>query len=165
MTWESEVAELQRRREMVLGMGGAEGIERRGDGRSWSIVEFDKTANYGPFKILNTSAIKLKPSALQGDYDPFGGGTYVTLTAESDGVPVDFFTSQMRGLLFRLQSEGQTVTNTQSSAADVETLPVRVTGSDNARLLGILIEGTFVATAKLQFAFSETGPTEPLAWA
>ena len=133
-------------------------IERRGDGRSWSIVEFDKTANYGPFKILNTSAIKLKPSALQGDYDPFGGGTYVTLTAESDGVPVDFFNSQMRGLLFRLQSEGQTVTNTQSSAADVETLPVRVTGSENARLLGILIEGSFTATAKLQFSFSETGP-------
>jgi hypothetical protein len=135
-------------------------IERRGDGRSWSIVEFDKTANKGPFKTLNTSAITLRPSAIQGDYDPFGGGTYVTLTAESDGSPVSFFNSQMRGHLFRLQSEGQTVTDSQGSGVEVSTLPIRVTGSDNARLFGITIEGApaFVATAKLQFSFSETGP-------
>ncbi len=132
-------------------------IERRGD-RSWSIVSYTSTANKGPFKLLNTSAITLRPSALQGDYDPFGGGSYVTLTAESDGAPTNFFTSADNGMLFRLQSNGQTVTNTQSSAVDTETLTVKVTGSDDARNLQIIIEGTFVSTAKLQFSFGENGP-------
>ena len=134
-------------------------IERRGtEGRTWSIGSFTSRTNKGPFKTLNTSAITLRPSALQGDYDPFGGGTYVTLTAESDGVPTAFFDSLDVGSLFRLQSAGQTVTDTQSSAATVSTLPVRVTGSDEARRIGIIIEGTFNARAVLEFAFDENGP-------
>ena len=133
-------------------------LERRFGGRSWSLVSFTGVSNKGPFKTLNTSAITLRPSALQGDYDPFGGGTYVTITAETDGNPTDLFVNGDNGSLLRLQSEGQTVTNTQASATNVETLPVRVTGSDNQRLLGVLIEGTFNSRATLQFSFSEDGP-------
>lgn len=137
-------------------------IERRGD-RTWSIGSYTARVNDGPFKVLNTSAIALRPSAIQGDYDPFGGGTYVTLTAESDGVPTNFFTSADNGMLFRLQSAGQTVTNTQSSATTVSTLPIRVTGGGDARTFGIIIEGPFVSKAVLEFAFDDDGPWNPTA--
>lgn len=136
-------------------------IERRFDGRSWSIVDF--TTRDGPFRVQNTSAITLTPSAIQGGYNPgppVGAvQEYVTLTA-SDSV---FKTEHQGGAfgpgaLFRIASAGQNVTDNQGSAVDVFTNPIRVTGTEDAREFGIIIEGTFTATARLQFSFSPDGP-------
>ena len=130
-------------------------IERRFDGRSWSVVDF--VSDDGPFRVQNTSSITMTASALQGDYNP-NTSTYVTLTASEP-----FFKQGHAsgaggpGALFRLASSGQTVTNTVS-AVDQSTDPIRVVGKEDARNFGIIIEGTFVATIKLEFAFDEDGP-------
>lgn len=130
-------------------------IERRFDGRSWSIVDF--VSYDGPFRTQNTSSTTLQPSALSGDY-ALGLGTYVTLTA-SDPI----FKTQHQGgafgpgALFRIASQGQVVTNT-GAAVDVTTEPVRVVGSGEARRLFFIIEGTFSATVDLEFAYSADGP-------
>lgn len=136
-------------------------IERRFDGRSWSLVDF--TTRDGPFRVQNTSAITLTPSAIQGGYSPgppVGAvQDYVTLTA-SDSL----FKTQHQGgafgpgALFRIASQGQNVTDNQASAVDVFTDPIRVVGNEDARQFGILIEGTFNTTVKLQFAFDPDGP-------
>lgn len=130
-------------------------IERRFDGRSWSIVDF--VSYDGPFQTQNTSSTTLQPSALSGDY-ALGLGTYVTLTASDP-----LFKTQHQGgafgpgALFRIASQGQVVTNT-GAAADVTTEPVRVVGSGEARRLFFIIEGTFSATVDLEFAYSADGP-------
>ncbi len=139
-------------------------IERRFDGRSWSITEF--VTNDGPFRTLNTGSTTIQATAISGDYDPNKPGIpndpskYVRLIASE---PI--FTTPLQGsvfgpgALFRLASAGQTVTDTKSGAgADVFTDPIRVVGSGDARQFGIIIEGTFVATARLQFAFDPGGP-------
>lgn len=126
-------------------------VERRFDGRSWSIVSY--ITDDGPFQVQNTSSVTLQVSAIRGDYDPFGGGTYITLDASE---PI--FKSTDVGTLWRLESSGQTVTDTQFDASDVSTPPIRVVGSGDARQFGIIIEGTFVSTAKLQFAYDADGP-------
>lgn len=136
-------------------------IERRFDGRSWSIVDF--TTRDGPFRVQNTSAITLTPSAIQGGYNPgppVGSvQEYVTLTA-SDSL---FKTEHQGGAfgpgaLFRIASAGQNVTDNQGSAVDVFTNPIRVTGSEDAREFGIIIEGTGTWLVRLQFSFSADGP-------
>ena len=122
---------------------------RRFDGRSWGISSF--APQDGPFRLQNTSPITMTPSAILG--------SGVTLTASDD-----YFNSLMGigvGSLFRLASQGQVVTDTTSVAPPAGgefTDPIRVTGSEDARQFGIIIEGTFSATVKLQFAFSEDGP-------
>lgn len=130
-------------------------IERRFDGRSWSLVDF--VAYDGPFRVQNTGSTTLQPSAISGDYT-IGAGTYVTLTASE---PI--FKTQHQGgafgpgALFRVESQGQVVTNT-GAAVDVATNPIRVVGSGAARQIGVIIEGTFSATVDLEFAFDEDGP-------
>jgi len=126
-------------------------VERRGDGRSWSIVTYEPED--GPFKVQNTSGITLRPTALNGN---------TTLIAEQGGSQINFFdnvrhVNSYMGALFRIESQGQTVTK-QISSADDWTNVIRVTGSGNARQFQIIIEGTFSATVKLQFAFSPDGP-------
>jgi hypothetical protein len=130
-------------------------IERRYDGRSWSLVDF--VSYDGPFRVQNTGSTTITPSALSGDYDSTFL-TYVTLTASE---PI--FKTQHQGgafgpgALFRIASQGQVVTNT-GTAVDVATEPVRVVGSGEARRLFYIIEGTFSATIDLEFAYSPDGP-------
>ena len=133
--------------------------ERRLDGRSWSRVDY--TTRDGPFRTQNTSATTLAASAISGGYDT-NTSTFVTLTASPAQSGI-FQTAHQGGVfgpgaLFRLESSGQVVTDTQASAVDVFTNPIRVVGTGDAREFGILVEGTFVSTARLQFAFDANGP-------
>lgn len=124
-------------------------IERRGTGRSWSVVQY--FPENGPFRVQNTSATTITPSALQGQ---------VTLTASK---PVFTQEHEDNGALFRIASGGQTVTDSVSADVETWTGPIRVTGTENARVFGIIIEGTFSATITVQFSIgSATGPWNDL---
>lgn len=118
-------------------------IERRGTGRSWSVVSY--LPEDGPFRVQNVSGIELTPSALVGD---------ITVTASKPVFKTEHATFRS---IFRIASAGQTVTKSISGADDF-TDPIRVVGSDAARVFGLIVEGTFVATVTLQFAFSASGP-------
>jgi hypothetical protein len=134
-------------------------IERRFDGRSWSLAEF-VTAD-GPFRVQNVGSTTLEVNKISGDYDLGGGGTtgFAVLTASEPIFKTEHQGSAFGpGALFRVASAGQVVTNTSSADDNTATDPVRVVGSEDARTFGILIEGTFVATVTLQFAFTEDGP-------
>lgn len=111
-------------------------IERRGVGRSWSIVDY--LPEDGPFKIGNVSEISMTPSALFGN---------ATLTASKS-----YFRSSNVGSLFKLVSSGQTVTKSISTA-NIFTDTVEVTGADSARVINIVVTGTFSATWHLQRSF------------
>lgn len=118
-------------------------IERRGTGRSWSLVDY--FPEDGPFRIQNTTGLTLTPSGLVGD---------ITITASEPLFKQEHATHRS---LWRIASQGQVVTQS-ISAEDTWTSPIRVTGNDAAREFGILITGTFTATVSLQFAFDEAGP-------
>lgn len=118
-------------------------IERRGDGTSWSVADY--LPEDGPFRVQNVSGITLTPSALNGD---------ITLTA-SEGIFKQGHADNRS--IWRIGSQGQTVTKAISGADDF-TDPIRVVGTEDARVFSIIIEGTFVATVTLQFAFSKDGP-------
>ena len=122
-------------------------IERRST-RSWSTVQY--FPENGPFLVQNTTATTLTPSALQGQ---------ITITASK---PVFKPEHQTNHSLFRIASSGQSVTD--SVSADVETFtgPIRIVGSGTARKFGIIVEGTFSATATVQFGFSDDGPWNDL---
>jgi hypothetical protein len=118
-------------------------LERRGTGTSWSFVLY--LPEDGPFRIQNVSGVTITPSALNGN---------ITLTASQ---PI-FKNSHVTGRsLWRIASTGQVVTE-PISGDNVFTDPIRVTGSGDARLFSIFVEGTFVATVTLQFAFDPGGP-------
>jgi hypothetical protein len=114
-------------------------IERR-DGNSWSVVLYEPET--GPFRNVNSTPITLTPSGLTGD---------VTLTASKA-----FFRTTHVGALFRIQSTGQTVTES-INAADTFSDPIRVAGVEGQRLFGITIAGTFTATVTLQYSVGEPG--------
>lgn len=129
--------------------GGAFGenmfkLERRGTGRSWSFVLY--LSEDGPFRIQNVSGTTIAPSALNGN---------ITLTASEDIFRNEHVTGRS---LWRIASVGQTVTAMASADTGVFTDPIRITGSGDARLFSIFVEGVFMATVTLQFAFSDTGP-------
>lgn len=117
-------------------------IERRGDGRSWSIVEY--FPENGPFRVQNTGPIDITPSAISGQ---------ITLTASK---PL-FRPGHANHSLFRMASSGQTVTNT-ISAQDTFTPVIRVVGAEAARVFAVIIENLSDSTVTLQFAFSDDGP-------
>lgn len=119
-------------------------IERSGDGRSWGVVNY--LPEDGPFRIQNVSGITMAPSALNGD---------INITSSEPFFKLEHATFNS---LIRIASNGQTVTKQISSADDWTTPPIRVTGSGTARVFQIIVEGTFSATVKLQFAFSADGP-------
>lgn len=66
-------------------------IERRGSGRSWSAVEY--VSVNGPFSLLPTADVRLKPAASFGN---------TTLEADAD-----FFDTGHKNALFRLTHQGQ----------------------------------------------------------
>lgn len=119
-------------------------IERRGNDRSWGIVGY--APEDGPFRVQNTSALTLTPSAVDGN---------ITLTASDPLFKVEHSQS---ATLWRIASNGQVVTDMWSGAPFELDPGVRVVGSETARDLRIFIEGTFVATVHLQFAFDKNGP-------
>lgn len=114
-------------------------IERRAN-NSWSVVDFNPVD--GPFRTINAGPVTITPSALTGD---------VTLAASAD-----LFASGHVGALFRIQSSGQTVTET-ITAQNTFSDPIRVTGVDAQRAFSLFISGTFVATVVLQYSIAEPG--------
>jgi hypothetical protein len=93
--------------------------------------------------------VTIAPSAIFGD---------ITLTA-SEGI---FKNSHVTGRsLWRIDSVGQTVSKAISGEDDF-TKSIKVTGNGDARIFDFIVEGTFVATVTIQFAFSEDGPWNDL---
>lgn len=118
-------------------------IERRSN-RSWSVVKY--LANDGPFKIPNTRKIRLKPTALQGN---------TTLTSN-----VPFFNQGHVGALFRLDHDGQYVTQYLSDDYQY-TDPIKVTGVEyetdslSDRDWRYDVEETWVGTIELQRSYDD----------
>lgn len=109
-------------------------IERRGNGRSWSIVLYEPKD--GPFKTNNLTEITLTASAISGD---------ITLTASKA-----LFKSTNVGSLFKLESNGQNVSKS-ISAQNTFSDSIEVTGI--FRDITITVSGTYVATHNLQRSF------------
>lgn len=108
-------------------------IERRGTGRSWSIVLYQPAD--GPFRVMNLTTTSITPSAQTGD---------VTLTANRS-----LFKSTQVGALYTIDSTGQNVTFSVTGD-DQWTDPIRVTGVTNSRIFTIVRSGTWVASPTLQ---------------
>ncbi len=118
-------------------------IERRGAGRSWSVVDY--LPEDGPFRVQNVSGLTMTPAALVGD---------TTLTCSQPFFKAEHATFRS---IFYVESQGQTVTKAISSQNDF-TDAIRVVGSDAARVFGLVISGRTDSTITLQFAFAKDGP-------
>lgn len=115
-------------------------IERRGDGRSWSVVKYEPLD--GPFRSPYTGLTTLTPSAISGD---------ITLTASSA-----LFQSTHVGALFQITSSGQLVSVAANGAGQWSD-PIRVVGVDDGRKFSLTITGTWTATVSLQRSVGEIG--------
>lgn len=123
-------------------------IERRGVGRSWSLVVY--APEDGPFRVENITPTTLTASALTGN---------ITLTA-SRATFLSGHAAPDRGVgaLFSLTSSGQTVT-ASITAQNTFTNAIRVTGTGTTRGFLVTVSNTFVATVVLQRSIdSSTGP-------
>ncbi len=114
-------------------------IERRAQ-RSWSIVAYEPTD--GPFRLENTSAIRLTPSALSGD---------ITLTASAP-----LFRPGHDGALFRIRSVGQRV-EAAISGENQWSDPIRVTGVGSSRRYYLSVSGTWSGRVLVQRSVGEPG--------
>jgi hypothetical protein len=114
-------------------------VSRHGAG-SWSVALYEPTD--GPFRPINATPVTITPSALSGD---------ITLTASKS-----LFKTGHVGALWRMDSTGQTVTDSFSAQNDFSS-EIRVTGIGGQRSFGIQITGTFVATLTLQYSVAEPG--------
>lgn len=123
-------------------------IERRGNGRSWSVVSYEPED--GPFRVQNVSGITMTPSALKGDITITASEPYFKSTGH-------FSVGGGFGALIRIESNGQTTTGDMNGAPE-NIDEIRVVGNGNARQFQIILEGTWTATVTLQFAFSPDGP-------
>lgn len=121
-------------------------IERRGTGRSWSVVAY--RPEDGPFRTQNVSGVQLDVSALKGD---------VTLSASQPLFKQEHVDERS---LWRIASSGQTVTDSQSADNGTFTDSIRVLGRETSRVFQIIVEGTFVATVHLQFSFDDNSWTD-----
>lgn len=111
---------------------------------SWSIVDYTKTCNVGPFRPINVTNIQLTPSAASGN---------ITLTSNKP-----YFKPGHLGALFRLLSVGQAVTSALAGANQF-TNSVLVTGVGAQRNLTITISGTWAGTIVLQYSVgTNAGP-------
>lgn len=108
---------------------------------SWALVKY--YADDGPFQIENTdNSVQLTPSAVNGD---------ITISASNS-----FFTSNMVGVLLRIESQGQFVTVTLGAQNEFSD-PIEVTGIGSQRQLNFTITGTFVATITIQQSVGAPG--------
>lgn len=125
-------------------------IERRGTGRSWSIVLYQP--DDGPFRTANSGPTTMTASALSGN----GTLTASAATFKSTHAP----SANNGGALFRLTSTGQTVT-ASITAQNTFTNAVRITGVGNDRAIAITITGLSASgsTVTLERSLdSSTGP-------
>ncbi|WP_447867238.1 hypothetical protein [Rahnella bonaserana] len=118
-------------------------IERRNN-NSWSVVAYE--TNDGPFGIENVSGLRLKPSAISGT---------ITVTASSP-----LFRSTKVGAIFRLESTGQTASQTLTGE-DQFTDYIKVTGIGDSRKFSInrtrIGAGPWTGILTLQRSVSEPG--------
>jgi hypothetical protein len=121
-------------------------IERRGTGRSWSIVEFEPSL--GPFLPGRTSSAKLSVGAFRGN---------TTLTSD-----IPFFTAGHEGALFRLTHEGQDgqfALGNEEAVTDVVTLTgISDTGTpsaENERRITFQVTGTYAGTVTIERSFDD----------
>lgn len=114
-------------------------IERRGI-ESWSVVLYEPQD--GPFRVINTSTLRLTPSAISGD---------ITLTASRA-----FFRSDHVGAMFRLSSAGQKV-ESDITGENQWSNTIRVTGVGNGRRFTIARSGTWSGTVRVQRSIGEEG--------
>lgn len=118
-------------------------IERRGDGRSWSVVDYDFTD--GPFYPVPSSTARLSVS------DTYG---FTTLTSSQD-----FFRSDHVGALFRILNNGQSgvylfgAANTYSDVWKVTGI-----GSTTERRTTVVTTGFGTGNLRVQRSFD--GPDE-----
>lgn len=110
------------------------------DSRSWAVVKY--LPDDGPFQPINTRKITLTPSDISGN---------ITLEASKS-----FFKESNVGSLFRLKSAGQIV-ETDVTAEDQWSDPIRVTGTGAARIFSIIRAGTWTATVRIQRSLAEPG--------
>ena len=108
--------------------------------RSWAVVEY--RPKDGPFRTINTSAVRLTPGALQGE---------TTLTASRG-----FWEADHVGAIFRVESSGQEV-EVDVTAEDQWSDPIRVTGIEDGRKFTVTRAGTWSATVTLQRSVAEPG--------
>lgn len=114
-------------------------LARHGEG-SWSVSLYEPVD--GPFRKINSTPVTVASSALSGD---------VLLAASKS-----LFKPGHVGALWRIDSVGQTVSDSFSAANDFSGA-IRVTGIGGQRSFGIQITGTFVATLTLQYSVAEPG--------
>jgi hypothetical protein len=116
-------------------------IERRSQ-RSWSVCLYQ--VDDGPFRVSNTSRVRLKPSALEGN---------ITITASTA-----YFTAEDVGGLLKLNHTGQIVTQ-KLGQEDVYSDSIRVTGIYTVGLsdrdFTFAITGTWTGTVSLQRSYDE----------
>lgn len=121
-------------------------IERRGT-TSWSVVYYEP--ENGPFRAINTATTTISTSAIRGT---------TTLTASQR-----VFKATHVGALFRLESNGQDVSNSFAVAAQVGD-KILVTGVGTARDVKVVITfGGAVGTITLQRSVGDTGVWEDTA--
>jgi hypothetical protein len=119
-------------------------IERRGTGRSWSVVDYEGL--FGPFLSSKTSSAKIFVDALTGN-----------ATMKSD---TPFFASGHEGALFALTHSGQSGVE-KLGFKDATTDAIKVTGiqdtgtvgADNERRVTFAVSGTYLGTVEIQRSF------------
>jgi hypothetical protein len=128
-------------------------IERRGDGRSWSLVAY--APEDGPFLTENLTPTTITASGLNGN---------VTLTASRPLFSIDHEPpTNGVGALFSLTSSGQNVT-ASITAQNTFTNAIRVIGTSTSRAFTIVRSNTFTATITLQRSLdSDAGPWSDVA--
>lgn len=123
-------------------------IERRGTGRSWSLVAYE--SEDGPFLTENLTPTTLSSTGLTGNVTITSSRPLFTIEHEPPDKGV--------GALFSLGSQGQNV-EASLTAENTFSDAIEVTGVDSARRFSIIITGTFTATVTLQRSVdSELGP-------
>lgn len=119
-------------------------IERRGTGRSWSVVEYEP--NNGPFLPVRTSAAKLRVSKKYGN------------TRMRSDIP--FFREEHTGALFRLFHHGQSgifPLGAKDAATDaIEVVGIADTGepsTNSERVVRFDVTGTWSGTVQVERSF------------
>lgn len=111
-------------------------IERRGTGRSWSLVKYE--TDDGPFVYASTNKIRVSSSASYGD---------VTLTASEA-----LFSSDHVGSLIRLFPQGFGATFALAGE-DTYTDAVRIRAAGSDMKFVVTTTGTWAGTGYMQFSF------------
>lgn len=108
--------------------------------KSWGISLYEPID--GPFRNLNTTSIKLTPSALTGD---------ITLSASRD-----LFRTDDVGANFQITSIGQQVSSVLTGEDEFSD-DIRVIGVESSRIFDLTISGISDSTVTLQRSIDETG--------